>query len=138
MAIGEVSAQQISKRTQTMPQEERYFLGTTSDRKKAFYGIEAIELDIEQDVFKNHIYENWRRHLHYTLDNVPRTLPCVNPRCQRGGFDLQSLILFRGEGEHEMEMFCRGDEGTPKGRRKGDPCDNFIKFKLHIKKTKQP
>ena len=113
-----------------------YFLPQTNDQRKAFPDFEELEVSIEQDIFKHYVWEDHRRISYFTLDSIPQHLPCVNPDCQRGGIDLQRLVMFRPEGEHEIECACEGDEGTPKGRYKGNPCDNLMSIKVRIKKKK--
>jgi hypothetical protein len=50
---------------------------------------------------------------------------CGNPRCQRGGYDfgwLLSEMVREGLENKAVEMSCEGDEGSPKGKRKGAGC----------------
>lgn len=98
------------------------FLGETTDRDKAFYGIAAFELTIVQDRFGMYTREAWQRESRYTKSDVPRYLACANPRCQQGGLDLQQIVNFWPSGERTAH--CSGHEGSPNGRRPGDPCDN--------------
>lgn len=107
------------------------FLGETHDRAKAFPGITALELTVTQDRWGHYTDQAWQRESRYTLDNLPRYQSCANQRCQQGGLDLQHVVLFWSNGEHTM--YCNGHEGTPAGRRKGDPCDNS--FIVTLNKT---
>lgn len=100
----------------------RPFLGETTDRDKAFPDIESLELTVVQDPYEHYARNAWQRESRYTKASVPRRLACLNPRCQQGGLDLQQIVLFYSPGQHKF--YCNGHEGTPKGRRKGDPCDN--------------
>jgi len=34
--------------------------------------------------------------------------------------------------EFETAISCDGYEGSPKGRRKGDPCDTMFRFKVSV------
>lgn len=104
------------------------FLGTTTDRNKAFPDIKEMTVVVTQDP-----WESYRRtpavptHT-YTKLSLSRFERCMNPRCQQGGLDLQNIVLFREDGQHEV--YCRGHEGSPNGRRVGDPCDNVFTVKL--------
>lgn len=98
------------------------FLGETTDRDKAFAGIASFELTVVQDRFESYTRAVWQRESRFTKSNIPRYLRCANPRCQQGGLDLQQIVNFWPSGERTFH--CDGHEGTPKGRRKGDPCDN--------------
>lgn len=76
-----------------------------------------------------------RSTLHYTESNLPAKIPCSNPKCQQGGYELQWIIdgIVRGRDTYyENTYHCNGHEGTPKGRRKGDPCCNYIDIKIEL------
>ena len=112
----------------------RPFLGTTTDRNDAFAGIDEIDITITQDPYGYHLKaDDWRRTSRFTKSTIPRHYACVNPRCQRGGIDLQKIVLFHPSGE--FSFTCNGDEGTPAGRKKGDPCDNRFDIKLSVKRS---
>jgi hypothetical protein len=59
-----------------------------------------------------------------------RPAPCANPLCQQGGLDVQHLLMMNGPGSYVID--CRGHEGSPNGRRKGDPCDNVFNVNVEI------
>lgn len=105
----------------------RPFLGETTDKEKAFPGI-TFEITITQDKFGNYIQQEHRKTSRFTKENVPAHLRCANPRCQQGGLNLQQIILFHSSGNYSYS--CNGHEGSPKGRRKGDPCDNYFEIVL--------
>lgn len=110
------------------------FLGTTTNANEAFPGIEEVDITIEQDTYGYYCQHQSQRISQYTKSTIPRQVSCVNPRCQQGGIDLQSFVLSHSSGE--FNFFCDGHEGTPTGRRKGDPCDNNFKIKRNIKYAK--
>lgn len=66
----------------------------------------------------------------FTLDSLPETVPCTNPRCRRGGlslrFQLQEMVKSR-ESHGEFSKLCAGDEGSPKGRVRGKKCLNSFR-----------
>lgn len=104
------------------------FLGETTDKDKAFFGIDAFELAVVQDRFGHYTQDGLPRVARFTKDNIPRNLSCANPRCRQGGLDLQSIVNFWPSGE--MTLPCGGHEGSPAGRRQGDPCDNSFAITL--------
>ena len=106
------------------------FLGTTTDRNAAFPGIEQIKFSVSQDPYGYYLREAWQRTDRYTKDNLPSKIRCANPRCQQGGLLTQQIVLFHPDGECDFP--CDGHEGTPAGRRKGDPCDNRFKVTLEV------
>jgi hypothetical protein len=106
------------------------FLGETSDRKKAFPDIKSATVAIKQDIYGH--YSSTATERRYTLENIPRTARCVNPRCQQGGVDLQQLILFPPD--KETTFRCDGHEGSPQGRRKGSPCLNWFVVTVDVEK----
>jgi len=108
----------------------RPFLGETTDREKAFPDIEALELVVRQDPFEHYARSPWQRESRYTKASVPRRQSCLNPRCQQGGLDLQQIVTFYSSGDHRF--YCNGHEGSPQGRRKGDPCDNRFDVTLTV------
>jgi hypothetical protein len=114
-----------------MTNRARPFLGETTNRDKAFAGIDAFELTVVQDRFGMYTREAWQRESRYTKSSGPRYLTCANPRCHQGGLDLQQIVNFWPSGERTFP--CNGHEGTPKGRRRGDPCDNS--FVVTLTKT---
>ena len=73
--------------------------------------------------------------LHYSESTLPARISCANPRCQQGGYHLQPLLdalVHSKKEKYEQVWHCSGHEGSPKGRRKGDPCMNRIDFILGI------
>lgn len=61
---------------------------------------------------------------------------CSNNRCKRGGYDIEQEIRNMTLGkvtEREFELLCEGDEGSAKGRKKGDRCMNVLHVRLKLK-----
>lgn len=61
---------------------------------------------------------------------------CINPRCERGGFEIDREILnmtLSNANAAEILIHCPGDEGTPKDRKTGDSCENILHLRLRIK-----
>jgi len=89
----------------------------------------------------------------YRGDSEPKTfgqpqriseprIRCSNKRCQRGGYDIEyevRMMTCTKSTEKEFVLHCKGDEGTPKGRKKGYGCSNSLNVHLTIKyKTEAP
>lgn len=68
----------------------------------------------------------------FNINNFPAKILCINERCQQGGLELKNIILFYESGDHSFS--CNGHEGTPKGKYKGDPCENTFRVKLSIER----
>jgi hypothetical protein len=110
----------------------RPFLGETTKRSEAFPGLASLDVTVSQDPYGMFPVEPYRRLSKFTLANIPRRIECVNPKCQQGGVDLQMQVV-AGDGV-DRQVYCGGHEGTPAGRRKGDPCMNT--FKITISSTR--
>lgn len=101
----------------------------------AFPEVESVRIKVTESS-----YYRWRYgdgSYHYDGNSAGQFLPCHNPRCQRGGFELgdtlRYLVVDQRLEHWSTEAHCIGDEGTPHGRRKGDPCDNFFKVEVTVK-----
>lgn len=108
------------------------FIGTTDKVSEAFPDILSLKITVTQDPYGYYAKRPEQRTTYYSLDNLSPSVGCLNPRCQQGGLALQNIIDFQDNGEYEF--FCKGHEGTPKGRIKGDLCDNSFKVSLSIKR----
>lgn len=65
---------------------------------------------------------NQRGRIHYTASTLPRVIPCSNPKCKQGGYDLQWIIdsiVSLGEPSYINVFSCNGHEGTSKERKIG-------------------
>jgi len=63
-------------------------------------------------------------------------MPCGNTFCRRGGYELDRQIqeiARSGAVEKEVRLDCRGDEGSPKGRRIGRRCQRHIEARITLK-----
>ena len=102
-----------------------------TDRNRAFPDITSLEFTVTQDPYGYYMHLARRRKDHYTLTSaIPRHLRCLNPLCQQGGLDLHQIVRFWSSGEHTFD--CNGQEGTPKGHPKGDPCGNRFEVILSV------
>jgi hypothetical protein len=95
----------------------------------------ALILTIRQDTSGYYEHRDWRRVERFSSAAcVPRHLRCLNPLCQQGGLDLHAILMSWQTGEHDFS--CHGHEGSPTGRRKGDPCCNRFLVSLVIERRR--
>jgi hypothetical protein len=69
-------------------------------------------------------------------DSIGEFVNCSNPICYGGGFNLVDIIremVSKKETEREDSRLCRGNEGSPKGRRIYRKCFNMFEIKINIK-----
>jgi hypothetical protein len=115
--------------------ESRPFLATTSDFSKAFPQIKDLEVIVVQDKYGYYIKDDWARKSSYNVHTVRSSIGCRNNQCKRGGLDLQQHLRFMVESRttgSTYSMYCEGDEGTPAGRKRGDPCMNCFDVSVKI------
>jgi hypothetical protein len=110
--------------------EPKPLFGETTDRNEAFPGIKSLTVKVVQDPYRH--YGQEQRETVYSKSDIPRHVRCVNQRCRQGGIDLQQLVWFSGAGEYRFP--CNGHEGSPKGRRRGEPCDSTFVITVTIEK----
>jgi hypothetical protein len=119
------------------------FLGTPGTFGEAFPEIEEALISSYEtgDDVPTHRGETEPKKTHGRPQRIsePR-IRCSNKRCQRGGYDIESELrkmVWSKETASEFEMNCKGDEGTPKGRKKGYSCCNTLHARLTIKYKEQ-
>ena len=91
----------------------RSFLEETTDRSRILSKIASLNLTVRQDMSGYYLQHAWQREQHFTKADVPAHFTCANPRCQRGGLDLQRVVLFSEPSN--LALFYQGHEGSPKG-----------------------
>lgn len=110
----------------------RPFLGTVSSFAEAYPNVRTLRVEaIEHGEVRN----EWQRRNTYSETDLPSQIPCSNPHCKQGGFDLNTTFLFLthdNKTQYETTLYCPGHEGSPKGRRKGDACFNYLEVKVEV------
>jgi hypothetical protein len=109
-----------------MSSSDKPFLGTVDNIADAFPEIDSLKIVAHH---RGMAISQVRASESYTLHNLPRVLPCANPRCQQGGYDLNAMLIMLTSSKqqgHRATWYCGGHEGTPKGRRRGLPCSNSV------------
>ena len=110
----------------------RPFLARRCTFAEAYPLVNDIKVEIKQTGELRSAMDKQRV---YTKADLPSTIPCSNPRCQQGGYVIDDIVGFmvqEKETEKESSNRCPGHEGSPKGRRKGDPCYNRVTAKIAI------
>lgn len=129
--LGRFASDRILKQDEMM--ESRPFIGTPSSFREAYPDVKSVRFDGQE---RGDLASGFaERAVHYTESDLPGNIPCGNPRCVQGGYDLNATMMTLTENQdssYEIDWFCNGHEGTPKGRRIGDPCMNSIVAKLTI------
>jgi hypothetical protein len=120
------------------PMERQFLFGAAKNLKEAFPEIESALIEH---------YETGDGTYDYNLKAVPSTytvprqvreplMRCSNPRCERGGYEIDREIrnmTLSKSCSSEFILDCHGDEGSPKGRKKGNPCMNRLHVRLTLK-----
>ena len=108
----------------------------TSSFSEAFPDVEDVEVEITEEGRLSEWTTDRTRTTTYTKTDFPgEYVDCSNPLCHGGGVRIAQLVRNMGYGrqqELEEARLCRGQEGSPKGRRVYGPCDNYFKVKIKI------
>ena len=118
--------------------EAKPFVGTVETFKQAYPSVKTLRLLARQ---RGEVARKWQEVQTFTEHNLPPVIPCANPRCYQGGSDLSALLMTMtcgNETEYKMTLDCNGHEGTPKGRKRGDPCQNSIDIELSVSYQPKP
>jgi len=110
----------------------RPFLGTVDSVLDAFTEIKSIRVDVQH---QGEAISELRKSESYSDRNLPSAIPCVNPRCQQGGYQLNATLIALTSSKqqaHRVTWYCSGHEGSPGGRRKGNPCENSVEVNLFL------
>ena len=73
----------------------------------------------------------------FTRSTLPRVVPCANPRCCDGGYDIGPLLddmLTRDAREAQAALACGGTDGSPLARDTGNsaPCMNSVEIAIML------
>ena len=123
-----------------MDRSKRIFLELTPSFAKAFPTIEVATIssyEVGESVYNfDDIDESQRRTFGEGMPFRDGLIPCRNPRCRRGGYEVDRRLHETVREKLTEKVFaehCPGDEGSPKGRRRGDRCRNVLHYRLRIK-----
>lgn len=108
------------------------FLGTVATFKAAYPDVQSIRVHARHE---GDALSDSRKTQSYSEYDLPPVLPCVNPLCQQGGYDLTATLIALTHGKqpsHHVTWHCNGHEGSPKGRRRGDSCSNYVEVDFQV------
>jgi len=72
----------------------------------------------------------------FHVRNEGGLMACCNPTCHRGGYEFDRVIhdMVREHAtDRKIELRCLGDEGSPKGRKKGRRCACSVEGTIKVK-----
>lgn len=104
--------------------------GTVSSIREAFPDIDKIRLAGRQ---AGDVERESQREVNFDTLSIPKVIPCGNPLCQQGGFDIGAAVItlcHSRMASYTGSIPCPGHEGSPKGRIKGDPCMNQLEYTI--------
>lgn len=111
------------------------FFGEKVSFEKAFPTIEDVLVEVKeqgQGAFGDKI--------RYKKSSIGEYIDCSNPLCYNGGFSIGRILrkmIENKQTELETSKFCKGYEGSPKGKRRYRNCINRFKIKVNIKYKKE-
>ena len=121
-----------------MDRSRRVFMELTTF-EKAFPTIESATIssyEVGKGVYSFDVDESQRKTFGEGVPFREGLIPCRNPRCRRGGYEVDRSLYEMVREKLTEKVFaknCPGDEGSPKGRRRGDRCRNVLHYRLRIK-----
>jgi len=108
----------------------RRVFGSLRSFDEVFPELDDVVLEfVEKDFLFEKRSGTW--HLH----GQGGLMPCGNPSCRRGGYELDRNLrqmLRAGVLQKTIEVSCRGDEGSPQGRKIGRGCERSIEGTLTL------
>jgi hypothetical protein len=120
------------KKAQDVFNDTKFTLSNKTTFEKAFPDIEKISIEVNEK--GKGIKGELGRSL-YGKSSISEYINCKNTKCFNGGFRIGEVIrslYFNRETEAKGNCVCQGREGTPKGRRLYDFCENRFNFNVKI------
>lgn len=122
----------IRKKASDVFLETNYFMRNKTTFEKAFPQIEDLKILVEES--GEGVSDG--KGVSYFNNDSGEYVNCSNPLCYNGGFSVGGILrnMVQDKQTHyEGTKFCKGYEGSPKGRIKYEDCDNFFKVSVDIK-----
>jgi len=125
------------KRSDVEAQTNYFIPRVVTTFEKAYPTVESIRVEIRPSGEGFEPFRGQTEHLDvYTEKSIPAIIDCRNPRCYGGGLNLDYLIrcvvVEAQRTEYETTEYCRGYEGSPKGRRKYGDCDTIFRLRVNV------
>ena len=108
------------------------FLGTVSTFKEAYPQVRTIEVKVR---YEGGMRGEIRGTQKYSEHSIPQVLPCSNPKCQQGGYNLMATLITLTHSKQSSYLArwnCNGHAGTPKGRKVGDACEASAEIEITL------
>jgi hypothetical protein len=120
------------RKAQQAFEEANLVLGTKAPFKEAFPEVEECLVEYVESRRGVQDYEREHRR---GLINPGEYVNCGNQLCN-GGFNIGPVVremVAKKETFQEGSLYCRGREGSPKGRRVYGYCNHHLDYKITIK-----
>ncbi|OQA71765.1 MAG: hypothetical protein BWY33_01951 [Candidatus Dependentiae bacterium ADurb.Bin246] len=101
--------------------------------EKAFPNIEDITVEVEET--GEGVYRGVNKYT-YKKGDIGEFVDCSNSFCYGGGISIGSILremVLKKETQFDGMRFCKGNEGSPKGKKIYRKCMNQFKVKVNIK-----
>jgi hypothetical protein len=124
------SPSEVTHMGEPMDRSRRIFMKPTSFEK----GFPTLEQAIVEYTESDFVLPT--RSGSWYLRDEGGLMSCGNPSCRRGGYELDrevSKMVRTGATENKIKLYCRGDEGSPKGRKIGRRCQRSIDATIKLK-----
>jgi hypothetical protein len=122
------------KKAQDLFIESNSFFTEKTSFAKAYPQIEDIVIEVEES---GKGVDSWNRKRTYTKPYLPgEYVNCSNTLCYGGGFSIGRPLyemISESKTESEGTAICKGNMGSPKGKRIYRSCGNFFRFKITVK-----
>jgi hypothetical protein len=121
------------QKAQDVFNEANFLFGTKTTFSKAFPQIEKISVEVTE-MGQGVSRSDWNT-LYYGKSDLAEYINCSNPLCYNGGFRIAAIVremTTQKETERTGKEYCRGYEGSPKGKRRYKDCFNSFEYKIRI------
>ena len=104
--------------------------GTVPTFRKAYPEVRTARLEITHRGDVDH----QRIHV-YSESNMRSKIPCTNPLCWEGRYDLNTLLMTLTHGKaatYQSTFYCNGREGSARTRARRYPCMNSVEVSIAL------
>ena len=80
------------------------------------------------------VHESQREDV-YSESRLPSKIPCPNPLCRDGGYDLNAILITLTHGKmtsYQTTWWCRGREGSRRTQVNPYPCMNSVEVSIEV------
>lgn len=124
------------KKASDLHREANYVFSRKVPFKEAFPEIKSVTVRTEESGYSpSGRYFDKPSFRVYDENTLGEYIDCSNPLCYGGGFSIGQILremVSERHTHHEKTTFCKGYEGSPKGRRRYRSCVNHWKVIVDI------